>query len=134
MDLDPVEDKEMIEMLKQDQEIEVDDGLIDDLEPKQEKLVADKSKEPEVKKAEKIEKDNEIADLKKVARTENELMSMVALAKLNGVDKLEISEKLMAHYNRQDKEVPNYFWYQNLMLIKEGKTEAVLKELNRELY
>lgn len=125
LDLDPVEDKETISALMEgDQEL---DGLLD--EP-----VADKNKEPEVEKAEKVEKKSDIKGLEKVAKTENELMDMIALAKLNGVKEIEISDKLMAHYNRQDQELPNYFWFNGVLLAREGKLEAVKKELNRQLY
>jgi len=130
LDLDPVEDKELLESLKKDTEIDLEDDILGDIEPR----ITTKDKEPEATKAEVVEQKVDIKELNKVAKTENELQDMVALAKLNKVAKLEISEKLMLHYNRASKELPNFFWYQGLMLVMEGKTEAVESELKRDLY
>lgn len=128
LDLDPVEDKDTIEALSKDQEIENED-VLGDIEPK-----SDKDKEPEVKKVTKAENKKEIKDLEKVAKTENELQHMIATAKLNGVKEIEISEKLMRHFNRMSEDVPSYFWHESVMLILEGKRQDVHKRLNAKLY
>ena len=128
LDLDPVEDKDLIEALKSGEQ-DVKSVKKDD-----KKVSSDKSKPPKAKKAEVIEPKRDLKELEKVAKTENELMDMIALAKINKVKQVEVSKDMMLHYNRGVSEVPNYMWFNSIMLILEGKKDAVNKDLSRSTY
>lgn len=129
LELDPVEDKETIEALSQDQEINEREDVLGDIEP----VALNKNVEPKAKKAEKIAPKVDLSQFEAVIKTENDLQDKMALAKMNKVKRLVISDKLMQHFNRFSDELPHYFWYQGCMLVLEGKVEEVEKRLKSKV-